>query len=297
MIPTSHSNFLNSKSEATLSTLIFHAVMNQNHSHPYTATSQQQLPPSEHSTSSYSFPNTTTPANQLTHDSNSVPTNCMVDGTWNFLLPVVNANYVEQSMKHPSSNQIQEPVVGTSAIVMNQPYDTQASSDRNGNRGTAALRRSSCLDTAAISSKECKKRNVASSSSGIRDYVGPREKKPRPMLHVEPNASGPIHTPNVHDVLCGRGGRVNTHTGNIHLREIVQSRQYEYLSPDTKKLEKAYIAADIVATIRHTLVPPGRFLQQNPIDHSWSEIGDERAIRKVLQALREHAPEIRTQTK
>jgi hypothetical protein len=118
-----------------------------------------------------------------------------------------------------------------------------------------------------------------------------RRRQPRPPMQVPPLTGGPIELPGQQDVLCGRGGRVNTHPGNVTLRELVSLRQLEYLSETTKKLEKAYIAAEIVATIRAQF--GGRFLRQNPEDQYWYEIGDERAIRKVLQALREHGPQIR----
>jgi hypothetical protein len=118
-----------------------------------------------------------------------------------------------------------------------------------------------------------------------------RRRQPRPPMQVPPLTGGPIELPGQRDVLCGRGGRINTHPGNVTLRELVSLRQLEYLSETTKKLDKAYIAAEIVATIRAQY--GGRFLRQNAEDQYWYEIGDERAVRKVLQALREHAPQIR----
>ena len=95
----------------------------------------------------------------------------------------------------------------------------------------------------------------------------------------------------MNDVLSGRGGRINAHFGNVQLREMVNQRRDVYLAKSTKKLDKAYIAADIVQHIR-TLTPPGRFLKADP-DGLWYDIGDERAIRKVGQALREFLPNIR----
>ena len=117
----------------------------------------------------------------------------------------------------------------------------------------------------------------------------PRKKastaKPRPRVYVLPRGIGPVKDPNDNDVLSGRGGRVNAHSGNVQLRAMVAQHKDGYLSRSTKKLEKAYIAADIVYHIR-SLTPPGRFLVADP-DGSWYDIGDERAIRKVAQALRE----------
>lgn len=115
---------------------------------------------------------------------------------------------------------------------------------------------------------------------------------PRP--EVSPGQGGPVRTPNCNDVLSGRGGRINSHSGNVHFREMVESLKRDYLDPRTKKLEKARIAARLVATIRR-LDPPGKFLKEDPHTGMWVEIGDERAWKKAGQALRESAPEIRAE--
>lgn len=66
---------------------------------------------------------------------------------------------------------------------------------------------------------------------------------------------------------------------------MVLSKRDSYLDDKTKKLEKAHIAAQIVYMIR-AMNPPGRFLKEDP-DGSWWDIGDQKAIKKVGQALRE----------
>ena len=86
--------------------------------------------------------------------------------------------------------------------------------------------------------------------------------QPRPVLNVPPRGIGPIVDPNENDVLCGRGGRINSHAGNVQFREIIHNRKKEYLAPTTKKLEKAHIAAAIVNDIRG-MDPPGRFLKED----------------------------------
>ena len=115
---------------------------------------------------------------------------------------------------------------------------------------------------------------------------------PRPQ--IPPGHSGTIRTPHAHDVLSGRGGRINSHPGNVRFREKVDAYKREYLDPRTKKVEKARIAARIVGTIR-CLDPSGRFLKEDPHTGLWMEIGDERAWKKAGQALRESAPEIRAE--
>jgi len=116
--------------------------------------------------------------------------------------------------------------------------------------------------------------------------------QPRPVLTVPPKGIGPIADPNVNDVLCGRGGRINSHAGNVQFRDIIHSKKKAYLAPTTKKLEKAHIAAGIVNDIR-TMNPPGRFLKEEKGTLMWYDIGDAKAIKKTGQALREDAPDIR----
>ena len=55
--------------------------------------------------------------------------------------------------------------------------------------------------------------------------------------------------------------------------------------------EKAHIAAKVVQQIR-TMEPNGRFLKEEK-DGAWYDIGDQKAIKKVGQALREDAIEVR----
>lgn len=107
----------------------------------------------------------------------------------------------------------------------------------------------------------------------------------RPMILVEPRSFGPVYYPNKNDVLCGRGGRINSHPGNIQFRQLAQVRKKDYISKLTKKLDKAHIAAEIVRQIR-SMDPPGHFLKEEQ-DGSWYEVGDVKAIKKAGQALRE----------
>lgn len=186
-----------------------------------------------------------------------------LDGKLYALLPMT-----DQGLRGSLENQ-QSPLVGRSNIIEQYRDDSNA-----GSRGNAT--------------------NTRTQSVSRRKGKDARGAKHRPTIHVPPMAFFSIREPNVNDVLMGRGGRINKHVGNVQLRNIVAARQEEYLSSSTGKLDKAYIAADIVASIRLQYHPPGRFLEQNPVDHTWYEVGDERAIRKVLQALREHAPEFRS---
>lgn len=108
--------------------------------------------------------------------------------------------------------------------------------------------------------------------------------KPRPTVTVPPRVLGPVCEIREHDVLAGRGGKVNSHRGNVLFRQMIADRRSAYRSIHTKKLDKAFIAADIVYTIRNS---GGRFLKFDSNTNMWYDIGDERAIKKTGQAIRE----------
>jgi hypothetical protein len=105
---------------------------------------------------------------------------------------------------------------------------------------------------------------------------------------IAPN-NGEIITADVqkNDVLCGRGGAINKHHGNIKFRALVSQYRGVYLSAKTKKLDKAGIAAKIVNIVRN-MNPPGRFLKEDCSNLCWFDIGDAKAIKKAGQAMREH---------
>ncbi|CAB9528774.1 expressed unknown protein [Seminavis robusta] len=90
------------------------------------------------------------------------------------------------------------------------------------------------------------------------------------------NSIGPF------DVLCGRGGATNNNSGNIKFREVVASKQVEYLG--SKKKEKTAIA---IAVYEEVLASGGRFLKRDDATGAWVEVLRKKAITKASQALRE----------
>lgn len=104
-----------------------------------------------------------------------------------------------------------------------------------------------------------------------------------------------IDVPLENDVLCGRGGSINSHKGNEQFRDLVEKRKRVYLTARFKR-EKRLIASSIVSEIR-AMDPPGRFLARkgNKDQGYWYDIGDEKARDKTSQALRENAPSIRAE--
>jgi hypothetical protein len=117
---------------------------------------------------------------------------------------------------------------------------------------------------------------------------------PPPPPRVLPFQCGPVQYPHVNDVLSGRGARINAHPGNLRFRELGNHFKEAYIDKDTKKIEKAYICAQIVRLVR-AQHPPGRFLKHGDNHEYWFEIGDVKAREKAGQALREDAPRIRQQ--
>eukprot|EP00543_Licmophora_paradoxa_P001960 CAMPEP_0202456980 /NCGR_PEP_ID=MMETSP1360-20130828/14109_1 /ASSEMBLY_ACC=CAM_ASM_000848 /TAXON_ID=515479 /ORGANISM="Licmophora paradoxa, Strain CCMP2313" /LENGTH=329 /DNA_ID=CAMNT_0049076943 /DNA_START=89 /DNA_END=1078 /DNA_ORIENTATION=+ len=107
-----------------------------------------------------------------------------------------------------------------------------------------------------------------------------------------------IRNPQPHDVLCGRGGGINSHSGNKTFREFVRERKNSYNLASSKS-DKARVAKEVMNRV-HSLNPPGRFLQRDGSGAGggwWVEIDEVKALAKTSQALREGAPSIRAQHK
>lgn len=107
---------------------------------------------------------------------------------------------------------------------------------------------------------------------------------------ITPEQKG-VKEPGENDVLCGRGGSINSHPGNERFRLLVEKRKRVYLTARFKR-EKRLIASSIVQEIRDA---NGRFLTRDPKTLLWHDIGDEKARDKTSQALRENAPTIRAE--
>jgi len=118
------------------------------------------------------------------------------------------------------------------------------------------------------------------------DYVSPF---PAPPL-IPGGYGGGSKNPTSKDVLCGRGRLIHTHVGNVWYRDIIQKWKPNYLADSTTKVEKLHLVADFVTEIRAS---GGRFLSFHTASGLWFDTGDEKARRKVGQALRENAPELR----
>ena len=94
-------------------------------------------------------------------------------------------------------------------------------------------------------------------------------------------------TPTCNDVLNGRGKFIHTWQGNIYYRDLIRHYKLEYVVATPE--EQKNIGQRVISTIRG-LNPSGRFLEMNKGSGAWCDIGDERALFKIRQALREGAP-------
>jgi len=100
-----------------------------------------------------------------------------------------------------------------------------------------------------------------------------------------------VIVPNLADVLFGRGGQANGHTGNIYFRHIVRRNLLEYRrlsahppgTPGIKK-KKTKLALAIVSAVQER---GGRFLSQPDTNGRWVEVTEKESRKKASQALRD----------
>lgn len=92
-----------------------------------------------------------------------------------------------------------------------------------------------------------------------------------------------IQNPHENDVLLGRGGNNNRHSGNEKLRTL--ARREAALYNISMKMQKSAISRQLVQEMRD-LNPPARFLKQLK-SGEWQDVGDLLAREKVSQVLRD----------
>lgn len=112
-------------------------------------------------------------------------------------------------------------------------------------------------------------------------YISPiRHGRRKPAMSQR---EAPI-TPHENDILMGRGGKNNQHTGNNQLRAFAREECRNYRT--SSKKGKSYISRELVRRVRE-LDPPGRFLKKNNDTGLWEDVGDDVAREKASQALRD----------
>ncbi|KAL7581548.1 hypothetical protein ACA910_022112 [Epithemia clementina (nom. ined.)] len=91
-------------------------------------------------------------------------------------------------------------------------------------------------------------------------------------------------SPHENDVLMGRGGKNNQHSGNEKLRKLARGYCSKYRV--SSKKGKSSISRQIVQQMRD-LQPPARFLKRDSHTGSWVDVGDDIAREKASQVLRD----------
>eukprot|EP00566_Odontella_aurita_P014245 CAMPEP_0113590866 /NCGR_PEP_ID=MMETSP0015_2-20120614/36921_1 /TAXON_ID=2838 /ORGANISM="Odontella" /LENGTH=530 /DNA_ID=CAMNT_0000497123 /DNA_START=817 /DNA_END=2405 /DNA_ORIENTATION=- /assembly_acc=CAM_ASM_000160 len=148
-------------------------------------------------------------------------------------------------------------------------------------------------------------------SGTVNDDNSSSKSQPRKVIVKDRDAYpvAGISKPGPNDVLCGRGGGTNNHTGNIRFRKLVNKHKMSYLA--ATKVEKPKVAREVVKIWR-AMDPPGRFLARTSGDGDkgeekkspgggkdgkdsgvvWHDVGDKKAREKASQCLRERTPEV-----
>lgn len=166
---------------------------------------------------------------------------------------------------------------------------------------------------AAASANARKRQRHTESTPGASEVVLPAV----PMAPIIENPFG-VHS---HDVLSGRGAYVNGHVGNARFRTLALERKVAF--EEGNYSDKRALATEIVEKIR-ALDPPGRFLKRKPkpkktdaitaegkmegeeytaaavasslgggatgepkLEDEWVELGDDDAIHKACQVMRD----------
>lgn len=94
-------------------------------------------------------------------------------------------------------------------------------------------------------------------------------------------------SPELNDVLFGKGHVVQRRPGNQCYRRLVSSLKADYdAAPKSMKSIYGYQFVDHV----HNHSPPGRFLKRDKDSGLWIEVSTREALLKVRQALRDSKP-------
>jgi len=107
-----------------------------------------------------------------------------------------------------------------------------------------------------------------------------------PAVKADNKVKNPITEIKENDVLLGRGGLTNTNPGNIKFRKLVSKYRAHYCT--APKGDKGALARYLCNYVR---AMNGRFLSKASEGPGWYEVGDEKAVSKCGQALREGTAE------
>lgn len=120
---------------------------------------------------------------------------------------------------------------------------------------------------------------TSSTTSALTAAALPLSPPPPAPLSADVAEAGPC----CHDVICGRGGKANTHPGNVAFRE--EARKLRSWYEASSKSEKFTISALLVDVVRDR---GGRFLRRDPARAGgWLEAEGSDVRKKASQSLRE----------
>jgi hypothetical protein len=97
--------------------------------------------------------------------------------------------------------------------------------------------------------------------------------------------SGIVYTDQIqpHDILCGRGGRSNNHTGNKNYRLVVANMKYKYQQCPAKTLKTDLSRA----IVEYCHAYGARFIKYDEAKEKYYVVSKAEARKKTSQALRE----------
>ena len=108
------------------------------------------------------------------------------------------------------------------------------------------------------------------------------------------DTSRPVHDTRPHDVLSGRGGRINATKGNTLFRQLVAEYKPGYMQSTNQ--EKQALADHVTRIVTEEWNPPGRFLiEVDAGSNVWYEMTEKAVFAKVTQALRENKDRVLTE--
>ena len=106
---------------------------------------------------------------------------------------------------------------------------------------------------------------------------------PRKKRGGNPKKAAGIKSPGELDILKGRGGYTNFHSGNVKFRGEARALRSKYRDANTTKTEKYQISMDLVDKVHKY---GGKFLEKGE-DDMWYECDEDSARKKASQVLRE----------
>lgn len=101
-----------------------------------------------------------------------------------------------------------------------------------------------------------------------------------------------IIRPNPNDIILGRSREARVHLGNVKYRKLIDTKKSEYAI--AKRRGKKVITIKTLNELRRS---GARFLKQDEASGRKFDIGDDKALIKVSQALRENQQDLQTKLK